>query len=236
MFPLFFDPLYLVFSLPALLLALLAQWRVQSAFREFSRHRTWSGMSGAEVARRVLDFNGLYQVRVEQANSFLGDHYDPREKVLRLSPGVFSSNSVAAAGVAAHEAGHAIQDKEGYFALQARTAMVPSVQIGSWLGPILFMIGLFTVQLFGTTLAWLGLVLFAATALFAVVTLPVEFDASKRAKFALVSQGIVAQQELGGVSRVLDAAALTYVAGAAQAISTLLYYALLLTGVSRSND
>ena len=236
MFPLFFDPLYLVFSLPALLLALLAQWRVQSAFREFSRHRTWSGMSGAEVARRVLDFNGLYQVRVEQANSFLGDHYDPREKVLRLSPGVFSSNSVAAAGVAAHEAGHAIQDKEGYFALQARTAMVPSVQIGSWLGPILFMIGLFTVQLFGTTLAWLGLVLFAATALFAVVTLPVEFDASKRAKFALVSQGIVAQQELGGVNRVLDAAALTYVAGAAQAISTLLYYALLLTGVSRSND
>ena len=236
MFPLFFDPLYLVFSLPALLLALLAQWRVQSAFREFSRHRTWSGMSGAEVARRVLDFNGLYQVRVEQANSFLGDHYDPREKVLRLSPGVFSSNSVAAAGVAAHEAGHAIQDKEGYLALQARTAMVPSVQIGSWLGPILFMIGLFTVQLFGTTLAWLGLVLFAATALFAVVTLPVEFDASKRAKFALVSQGIVAQQELGGVSRVLDAAALTYVAGAAQAISTLLYYALLLTGVSRSND
>jgi Zn-dependent membrane protease YugP len=236
MFPLFFDPMYLVFSLPALALALWAQWRVQSSFREFSRYRTTSGLSGAEVARRVLNFNGLYNVRVESAQGFLSDHYDPREKVLRLSPEVYNSNSVAAAGVAAHEAGHAIQDKEGYLALQWRSAMVPSVQIGSWLGPIIFMVGLFTVQLFGTTLAWIGLLLFAATALFAVVTLPVEFDASKRAKFALVSQGIIAQPEMKGVNSVLDAAALTYVAGAAQAISTLLYYAFLLTGISRSND
>jgi uncharacterized protein len=235
MFPLFFDPMYLVFSLPALALALWAQWRVKSSFREYSRYRTWSGMSGAEVARRVLDFNGLYNVRVEPTQGLLSDHYDPREKVLRLSQNVYSSNSVAAAGVAAHEAGHAIQDKEGYTALKARTAMVPSVQIGSWLGPIIFMVGLFTVQLFGTTLAWAGLLLFGATAAFALVTLPVEFDASKRAKFALVSQGIVAQQEMKGVNSVLDAAALTYVAGAAQAISTLLYYAFLLTGISRDD-
>lgn len=236
MIPFYFDPLYLIFSLPTLMLALWAQWRVQSSFREYSRYRTYSGLSGAEVARRVLNFNGLYDVRVEPAQGFLSDHYDPREKVLRLSPAVYTSNSIAAAGVAAHEAGHAIQDKEGYLALQWRTAMVPTVQIGSWLGPILFMIGLFTVPFFGTTLAWIGLLLFAATALFALVTLPVEFDASKRAKYALVSQGIVAQQEMKGVNSVLDAAALTYVAGAAQAISTLLYYAFLLTGLSRSND
>jgi len=236
MFPLYFDPLYLVFSLPALLLALWAQWRVQSAIREYSQYRTWSGLSGAEVARRVLDFNGLHNVSVEVAQGFLSDHYDPREKVLRLSQNVYHSNSVAAAGIAAHESGHAIQDKEGYLALQARTAMVPSVQIGSWLGPIIFMIGLFTVRFFGTTLAWVGLLLFGATAVFALVTLPVEFDASKRAKQALVSQGIVQQQEMKGVNRVLDAAALTYVAGAAQAVSTLLYYGLLLSGLSRSRD
>lgn len=233
MFPLFFNPLYIVFSLPALILAFWAQWRVQSTFKKFSRQRTYSGLRGAEVARRVLDFNGLHNVRIEQAGGFLSDHYDPRQKVLRLSRDIYNSNSVAAAGVAAHEAGHAIQDKEGYAALQARTAMVPSVQIGSWLGPIIFMIGLFTTQIFGTTLAWVGLLLFGATALFAVVTLPVEFDASSRAKTALVSQGIVTQPEMKGVNSVLDAAAMTYVAGAAQAISTLLYYVFLLTGVSR---
>ena len=236
MFPMFFDPMYLVFALPALLLGMWARWKVQSAFQEYSRQRTYSGLSGAEVARRVLDFNGLHNVRVEQSQGFLSDHYDPREKVLRLSPNVYNSNSVAAAGVAAHESGHAIQDKEGYLALQARTAMVPSVQIGSWLGPIIFMIGLFTVRMFGTTLAWVGLVLFGITALFAVLTLPVEFNASKRAKVALVHQGIVAQQEMKGVNSVLDAAAMTYVAGAAQAVSTLLYYAFLLTGMSRSRD
>jgi hypothetical protein len=233
MFPLFFDPLYLVFSIPALLLGFWAQWKVQSAFKKFSQYRTYSGMTGAQVARRVLDFNGLSQVRVEQSQGFLSDHYDPRAKVLRLSPDVYQSNSVAAAGVAAHEAGHAIQDREGYMALQWRSAMVPTVQIGSWLGPIIFMIGLFTVPLFGTTLAWAGLLLFAGTAVFALVTLPVEFDASKRAKFSLMQQGIVTEPEMVGVNSVLDAAALTYIAGAAQAVSTLLYYAFLLSGISR---
>ena len=236
MFPMFFDPMYLVFALPALLLGFWAQWKVQSAFREYSRQRTYTGLSGAEVARRVLDFNGLHDVRVELSQGFLSDHYDPRQKVLRLSQNVYNSSSVAAAGVAAHESGHAIQDKEGYMALQARSAMVPTVQIGSWLGPIIFMVGLFTVRLFGTTLAWVGLVLFAVTAVFAILTLPVEFDASKRAKASLVQQGIVNQQEMKGVNSVLDAAALTYVAGAAQAVSTLLYYAFLLTGISRSRD
>lgn len=236
MLPFMFDPLYLIISLPALLLGLWAQFKVQSSFRKYSQMRTWSGMTGAQVARRVLDFNGLHNVQVEPVQGFLSDHYDPRTKVLRLSPGVYQSNSVAAAGVAAHEAGHAIQDREGYFALQVRSAMVPSVQIGSWLGPIIFIIGILMAPAMGTSLAWVGVLLFAATAVFAIVTLPVEFDASKRAKLALVSQGIVAQQEVRGVNSVLDAAALTYVAGAIQAISTLLYYVMLLTGFGRSND
>ena len=223
MYPMYFDVRYLLFSLPALLLALWAQWRVQSSFRKFSQYRLWSGLSGAQVARRVLDANDLHDVQVERVSGFLSDHYDPRAKVLRLSPAVYDSNSIAAAGVAAHEAGHAVQDREGYLALQARSAMVPTVQIGSWLGPIVFMIGLFTVPLFGLT------------AVFAVITLPVEFDASRRARQALANLGLVSQEEMRGVNNVLGAAALTYVAGAAQAISTLLYYAMLLSGI-RSRD
>jgi len=226
----FFNPLYLVFALPALLLGLWAQFKVKSAFSRYSQVRAYRGMSGAEVARRVLDFNGLQQVQVEQVNGFLSDHYDPRHKVLRLSPDVFQSPSLASAGVAAHEAGHAIQDKQGYAALKFRTSMVPGVQIGSWLGPIIFLVGFFMSSTFGDTLAWVGLILFGLTALFAVVTLPVEFDASRRAKEALVVQGILTTDEMTGVNKVLDAAALTYVAAAVQAVMTLLYYATLLIG------
>jgi hypothetical protein len=192
-------------------------------------------MSGAQVARRVLDFNGLHHVQVEQVHGFLSDHYDPRHKVLRLSPDVYNDSSLAAAGVAAHEAGHAIQDQQGYLALRVRTAMVPTVQIGSWLGPIIFMVGLFTASFLGPGLAWVGLFLFAATTLFTWVTLPVEFDASKRAKQALVTQGILRGEEVVYTGKVLNAAALTYVAAAVQAVSTLLYYALLLGGVSRDD-
>ncbi|MBP1701775.1 MAG: putative peptidase rane zinc metallopeptidase [Chloroflexi bacterium] len=226
----FFNPLYLVFALPALLLGLWAQFKVKSAFSRYSQVRAYRGMSGADVARRVLDFNGLQQVQVEQVNGFLSDHYDPRHKVLRLSPDVFQSPSLASAGVAAHEAGHAIQDKQGYAALKFRTSMVPGVQIGSWLGPIIFLVGFFMSSTFGDTLAWVGLILFGLTALFAVVTLPVEFDASRRAKEALVVQGILTTDEMTGVNKVLDAAALTYVAAAVQAVMTLLYYATLLIG------
>lgn len=226
----FFDPLYFVFALPALLLGLWAQMRVRSAFGKYSQVRSISGITGAQAARRILDANGLYNVAVERVNGFLSDHYDPRSKTLRLSPDVYDTPSLAAVGVAAHEAGHALQDKAHYAPLQLRSAMVPSVQIGSWLGPIIFMIGLFMSTSFGTTLAWVGLILFGATAVFALVTLPVEFDATKRAKQLLVAQGILGQQEMTGVNRVLDAAALTYVAAALQAISTVLYYAYLLMG------
>jgi Zn-dependent membrane protease YugP len=219
--------LYILISLPALILGLWAQARVRSAFNKYSKVPAGRGIAGAQAARMILDANGLQHVNVEQVQGFLSDHYDPRSKTLRLSPQVYQSPSLAAVGVAAHEAGHAIQDKVNYGPLGLRSAMVPSVQIGSWLGPLIFMAGLF---LNATPVAWLGLILFGATAVFALVTLPVEFDASKRAKEILVTQGVLAPQELKGVTAVLDAAALTYVAAALQAITTLLYYAFLLTG------
>lgn len=226
----YFDPLYFILALPALLLGLWAQSRVRSAFGRYSRVRSASGMTGAQAARRILDMNGLQNVDIERVQGMLSDHYDPRSKILRLSPDVYGTPSLAAVGVAAHEAGHALQDKNGYAPLRLRSAMVPTVQLGSWLGPIIFMVGLFMAGALGNSIAWLGLIIFGATALFALVTLPVEFDASKRAKQLLVSTGVLVPQEVQGVDKVLDAAALTYVAAALQAIMTLLYYASLLMG------
>jgi len=226
--------LYILFSLPALLLGLWAQFKVQSAFKKYSRIRSYQGLTGAQIARRMLDFSGLNDVQIEQVSGMLSDHYDPRSRVLRLSSDVYQGISLAAAGVAAHEAGHAIQHREGHALLQLRSLMVPTVQIGSWLGPIIFMIGLFISSSFGTTLAWAGLALFGLTAAFALVTLPVEFDATRRAKAWLTDTGFIMREEMQGVNRVLDAAALTYVAAAIQAISTILYYAFLLVG--RSDD
>lgn len=225
--------LYILFSLPALILGLWAQAKVRGAMNKYSRIRTYTGMTGADVARKILDSNGLRNVRIEQTGGVLSDHYDPRGKVLRLSQGVFQSNSIAAAGVAAHEAGHALQDLEGYTPLQLRSAMVPTVQIGSWLGPIIFMLGLFMNSAAGTTVAWIGLIAFALTAIFALVTLPVELDATRRAKEWLANTGMVMGQEREGVEKVLGAAAWTYVAGAVQAVTTLLYYGFLLTGRRR---
>ena len=226
----YFNPLYLVFSLPALLLALIAQWRVQAAINKYSRVYTGRGATGARVARAILDGYGLQHVAVERTSDFLGDHYDPLSRTLRLSPEVHDTPSVAAVGIAAHETGHALQHAEGYWPLQARSAIVPVVQFGSYLGPLVFLLGFL---LNFTGLAWAGVFLFAGVAVFALITLPVEFDASRRAKELLASQGYAWGEELTGVSRVLDAAALTYVAGLAQALSTLLYYVFLLTGFRR---
>ncbi|KPL74388.1 zinc metallopeptidase [Ornatilinea apprima] len=222
--------LYILFSLPALLLGMWAQAKVRSAFSKYSRVRSNVGMSGAEVARAMLDSNGLQNVRVEETRGMLSDHYDPTSRTLRLSSDVYRSNSIAAAGVAAHEAGHALQHKQGYFFLQFRSLMVPTVQLGSWLGPIIFMIGMFIQSTLGTQIATFGLILFAATAVFAFITLPVEFDATKRAKAWLSTSGVLYQSEMTGINSVLDAAALTYVAGAVQAVSTILYYLFLLSG------
>jgi Zn-dependent membrane protease YugP len=226
--------IYILFSLPALLLGLWAQMKVKSAFAKFSKVRSYIGLSGADVARRMLDQNGLQAVQIEETNGFLSDHYDPRSRVLRLSPDVYRSNSIAATGVAAHEAGHALQHQSGYLPLQLRSIMIPTVQLGSWLGPIIFMIGLFLSSSIGTNLAWAGLILFSATAVFAFVTLPVEFNATNRAKAWLSTSGVISSTDSKGVNSVLDAAALTYVAGAIQALSTILYYVFLLTGRRRN--
>jgi len=224
--------LYILISLPALLLGFYAQAKVKGAFNKYSKVRTSNGMTGAEVARAVLDAKGLRDVQIQQVHGNLSDNYDPRSKVLNLSQSVYATPSVAAAGVAAHEAGHAIQHADGYGPLKLRSLMVPSVQLGSWLGPIIFMVGFFFNN---SNLALVGLILFAATALFALVTIPVEVDASRRAKEMLSTSGIVYQSEMAGVNSVLDAAALTYVAGAVQALSTLLYYVLLFSGGRRRN-
>ena len=224
---------YLLFSLPALLLGIWAQARVKGAFNKYSKQRTYANFTGAQVAKYILENNGLYDVRVEQTGGMLSDHYDPLQKVLRLSPDVYGTPSIAAAGIAAHEAGHALQDAEGYAPLKFRSTIVPAVQIGSWLGPIIFMVGLFFAGQTGTYIAWTGLILFAATAVFALITLPVEINASNRAKAWLSTSGVIHTGEMEGINKVLDAAAWTYVAAAIQAISTVLYYAFLLTGRRR---
>ncbi|MGB0388144.1 MAG: zinc metallopeptidase [Ardenticatenaceae bacterium] len=218
--------LYLLLTLPPLLFGFYAQSKVKSNFSKYREVPTARGVTGAEVARALLDSQGLHHVAVEETGGFLSDHYDPSKKVLRLSRDVYRGKSVAAAGIAAHEMGHALQDAENYAPLTMRSSMVPSVTVGSWVGPLLLIVGMFI----HPGVALIGLMFFAATVLFSIVTLPVEFDASRRAKKLLVSQGILAQQELKGVNQVLDAAALTYVAVALQAISTLLYYAFVLFG------
>ena len=226
----FFSPLFWIFALPGLLLGLWAQSRVKRNFNRYAKVPTSRNISGAQVARQLLDANGLYDVRIERAQGFLSDHYDPRAKVLRLSPAVHDTPSIAAAGVAAHEMGHALQDANNYFPLQIRSAIVPAAQFGSGLAPWLF-IGGFMLNL--TALAWVGVILFGAATVFTLVTLPVEFDASRRAKALLTNSGLLFGDEIKGVDRVLDAAALTYVAAAVSSVGTLLYYVFMLTGFGR---
>lgn len=213
-----------------MLIGMVAQSRVKRAFKKYSQIRNARGLSGAEIARQLLDSQGLYDVAIEESQGFLSDHYDPRSKVLRLSPDVYRTPSIAAAGVAAHEMGHALQHASGYFPLHIRSSMVPAAQFGSKLAPWIFMAGLL---LQFTTLAWIGVILFGAAVIFTLVTLPVEFDASKRAKRLLTSSGILIGQEAEGVEKVLDAAALTYVAAAIAAVGQLLYYVMMLTGGGR---
>jgi Zn-dependent membrane protease YugP len=228
----FFDPLYLIMAAPALLLGWWAQSRVQSAFQQYAQVGT--RLTGARAARMLLDRYGLGNVRVERVDGFLSDHYNPLTRELRLSPAVYDGATVAAVGVAAHEAGHALQHAQGYIPLQFRSAIVPAVVVGSWLGPLLFSIGFIFSGL--RELAWLGVGVFALVALFSLVTLPVEFDASHRAKKLLVAEGILDTQEMNGVNAVLNAAALTYVAAAVQAVMNLLYYVILLLNGGRRED
>jgi len=227
---LIWDPLYFIFALPALLLALYAQFKVQSAYGRYSRIRNRLGIEGVRAAEILLRHNGLYGVRIEGIPGRLTDHYDPRSKTLRLSAEVARLPSIASLGIVAHEVGHATQDAENYLPLKLRAGLVPLVNLGSWLGPIFFVVGWL---LNAFDLAALGLILFSLGAVFALVTLPVEFNASRRALRMLKETGLISPDELKGVKSVLSAAALTYVAALAQAISTILYYAFLLMGLRR---
>ena len=223
-----FDPMYFVFMIPGLLFMLWAQNKVKGTYAKFSKVRNEQGITGAQAARQVLDSAGLFQVPVEAIPGELTDHYDPRKRVLRLSQGVYGVPSVAAMGIAAHEAGHAIQHAKAYAPLQVRTAIVPAVGIGSNFGFLVIFAG-FIMQSFN--LALLGIGLFALSTIFALVTLPVEFDATRRAKQALASGGLVNVQEGQGVAKVLDAAAWTYIAGFAASVLTLLYYVMAVMGM-----
>ena len=229
----FFDPMYLIIAAPALLLALYAQWKVNSTYQKMSKVPNMVRLSGADVARRLLDSNGLRTVNLEGTPGELSDHYDPSAKILRLSQGVAGSSSVAALGIVAHEVGHAVQDATGYRMMRVRSTLVPVAQLGSTAGIWLFMIG-FMLRL--TPLAWIGFFAFVAAFLFTIVTLPVELDASRRAMAMLSSNHLVATTEFPLAKSVLDAAALTYVAAAAQALSQVLYYGLLLMGGGRRRN
>jgi len=237
-YPIWYDPTFFIFIVPALILGLIAQAAVQGRFNKYSQVRTWRGLTGAQAAREILDSNGLYDVSIEESRGLLSDHYDPRTRTLRLSPQVARSPSVAAVGVAAHEAGHALQHASGYLPLQIRSAMVPAVQFGSWLGPLIIMAGILLEAVMGAfalgnALAWFGVALFGTVAVFSFVTLPVELNASARAKKLLYQYNIVDRRELSGVNKVLNAAAWTYVVAAIAALLQLLRWIFILTASSR---
>jgi uncharacterized protein len=217
-----FDPSYLLFIAPALALSLWATFRTRSAFKKYSQVRTYRGLTGAQAARLMLDGAGVHDVEIVPIQGSLTDHYSPTDKRLALSPDVYGSTSVAAVGVACHEAGHALQHAAGYKPLWLRSALVPTASIGSSLGYMVMFAGL--VLLHSPQVVLFGALLFSAVLLFQIVTLPVEFDASARAKRMAVEQGIVLEQERVGMDRVLNAAALTYVAAAVSTLMTLLYY------------
>ena len=224
---------YLIYFAIIIIIPIWAQARVKSAFAKYSRVPSSRQLLGAQIAREILNANGLYHVNIEEGRGFLSDHYDPRSKTVRLSPEIYHGHSIAAAAVAAHECGHAIQDARGYAFLRFRHAMVPVANIGSNFSWILIMIGIFA-QISGMLL--LGIIFMAAAVLFQVVTLPVELNASNRAMQQVVSLGLVSGSEKRETRKVLNAAALTYVAAAAVAVLELLRLVLIYTGMSRSDD
>lgn len=225
---LFYDPTYILFMIPAFILMLIAQGYVSGAYRKWSKVMATSRLTGSQAAERLISAGGL-NVNVDAIRGNLTDNYDPRQKVLHLSEGVDNSPSVAALAIAAHELGHAMQDRDGYFPLRLRAALVPAVNIGSYLGWILIFIGLI---LRLTNLAWLGVLVFSGGAIFALATLPVELNASARAKILLTNTGmIIGDDERRGVNNVLNAAALTYVAGLVTAVMQLLYFISMVGGI-----
>ena len=224
------DIYYIILVLPAIFFSMWAQAKVNGTFNRYSKERTYSGMTGYEAARRILAANGLYHVNVERVSGNLTDHYDPKTNVIRLSDSVFGSNSVAAVGVAAHEAGHAVQYAQNYAPIKLRAAIIPVTNLGSTLSMPLVLIGF----LMGMQpLVNFGILLFATVALFQLVTLPVEFNASRRAVKALEMGGTMADEEIRGVKKVLSAAAMTYVAALAVSLANLLRLILRFGGRNR---
>jgi uncharacterized protein len=216
-----FDPLYFVLIIPGVLLSLWAQSKVRGTFQRYSQVPNDAHLTGAQTGRAILDNEQLQNVPIEAVPGALTDHYDPRRRVLRLSEPVYGTPTVAAMAVAAHEAGHAIQHKVGYTPLKFRTAIVPIASIGSQLGFLLLFLGI-VIGVSG--LSWAGVALFAASTIFALVTLPVEFDASKRAKRHLAAMGLTGTRDAAAVDKVLDAAAWTYVAAFLTSVLQLLYF------------
>jgi Zn-dependent membrane protease YugP len=234
-FGFFFDPLYLCFAAPALLLAMFAQWKVSSTYNKYLQVRNTKNLTGVQVAQYLLRANGL-NLDVKGAPGNLTDHYDPRDKALYLSAGVAQTPSVAALGIVAHEVGHAIQDAQGYTPMRLRAWLVAPASVGPWVGYIFFLIGILLSFPGHALFVWIGIAFFAAGLVFSLATLPVELNASQRALAMLRSSALVGPGEVDAAQSVLNAAALTYVAAAAQALSTLLYYvfiALNLTGRRR---
>ena len=220
MYPMMFDPMYIVLVLPALALTFYAQMKVKSTFARYSSVHSSRGVNAGSVSRALLDSFGLRNVRIERVPGNLTDHYDPRSKVLRLSDSVGGSSSIAAIGVAAHEVGHAVQDGQGYVPLRIRNGIVPLANLGSGLGFALFFLG---ILMSVGPLVGLGILLFLCAVAFQIITLPVEFDASRRALALLEDTGALAPAEIAGSKMVLDAAALTYVAATLMAVMQLLY-------------
>lgn len=231
----FFDINYMIYMIPAFILMAITSWYVKSSYSKWSQVRARSGLTGAQAAQRLISSSGIYGVQIQPIAGQMTDNYDPRTKMLNLSQGVGGVASVAALAIAAHELGHAMQDSEGYLPMRVRSALVPAVNIGSNLGWILIIAGLFLNSMhfvWGVNIAWLGIIAFSAGAVFALFTLPVEFNASSRAKRLLVESGIIqGEDEERGVNNVLNAAALTYVAGLVTAVLQLLYYVMLVSGM-----
>ncbi len=226
----FWNPLYFLISLPALLLALYAQWKVRSTYRKYLNKPNSAGITGLQAARLLQRQAGV-SLRIEGTQGELSDHYDPRHKVLRLSNNVARSSSVGAVAIVAHEFGHAVQDARAFALLRLRSGLVPVVNFTSWLGPILFFVGM---MFNSRSLATAGVLFFAGAVVFSLLTLPVELDASRRAISLLKESGIVRDSEgVQGARKVLSAAALTYVAALAQSLSTMLYYVMVLGGMRR---
>jgi Zn-dependent membrane protease YugP len=232
----FFDPVWFLVMLPPFIFMIYAQMKVSSTFNKYSKMANSQGVTGAEAAERLLRANDLSNIKVEGVKSRLGDHYDPGKKVLRLSPAVANIPSVAALGIVAHEVGHAVQDKTGYAFLRFRTSLVPAASVGSTMGYIFVILGLLLMMFgtaFGITVIWVGVFLFSLAVIFSLITLPVEFNASNRARQMLRSTGMVSTEEYNGASAVLSAAALTYVAATLQAVAQLFYFVMIAMGGRR---